>query len=236
MMRNPARCRAHNERKSRKPRHGHRHEDYRHRNGPSGRHIGANKLRENRAEESASSRLRQLERRGLGNADEGGVLCQTHCPGSRGLCRRDSTALRMDVRGIKAAELFKLRDKKSLAVTLGPCASSILPRSALETPSARGSLTGWGTCRVVARPQPPCPPTPRRDRSPSTIPIPRRRTVNSNDVPGPRCVRSACGLTLMRLAGHSLSASLAQPAGRSRSRSLRRPREPTRRRPGPARR
>ena len=82
--------------------------------------IGANKLRENRAEESASSRLRQLERRGLGNADEGGVLCQTHCPGSRGLCRRDSAALRMDVRGIKAAELFKLRDKKSLAVTLGP--------------------------------------------------------------------------------------------------------------------
>ncbi len=57
---------------------------------------------------------------GLGNADEGGGLCQTHCPDSRGLCRRDSAALRMDVRGIKAAELFKLRDEKNLAVTLGP--------------------------------------------------------------------------------------------------------------------
>ena len=59
-MRNPARCRAHNERKGRKPRQGHRQEDYRHRNGPSGRHIGANKLRENRAEEHECFRIGQV--------------------------------------------------------------------------------------------------------------------------------------------------------------------------------
>ena len=55
-----------------------------------------------------------------------------------------------------------------------------------------------------------------------TVPVPARiekdQVVNSNDSPGPTCVRSARGLTLIRLAGHSLSVSLVQPAGRSRSR------------------
>ena len=60
MMRNPARCRAHNERKGRKPRQGHRQEDYRHRNGPRGRHIGANKLRENRTKEYQRFRIGQV--------------------------------------------------------------------------------------------------------------------------------------------------------------------------------
>ena len=59
-MRNPTRCRAHNESKGRKPRQGHRQEDYRHRNGPSGRHIGANELRENRTKEYERFRIGQV--------------------------------------------------------------------------------------------------------------------------------------------------------------------------------
>ena len=59
-MCNPARCRTHNERKGRKLRHRHRHEDYRHRNGASGRHIGTNKLREKRTKEYERFRIGQV--------------------------------------------------------------------------------------------------------------------------------------------------------------------------------
>ena len=46
--------------KGRKPGRRHRQEDYRYRNGPSGRHIGTNKLRENRTEENERLRIGQV--------------------------------------------------------------------------------------------------------------------------------------------------------------------------------